>query len=93
MTSWQSVLYANDKSWSNCVIEESHTLSIFRIRVEILRDLTLYLLTYLIVGVSSDEYVLEKGKKPIQTLEERVKYVESLPYVDKVIVEYTTDEQ
>ena len=48
---------------------------------------------YLIVGVSSDEYVLEKGKKPIQTLEERVKYVESLPYVDKVIVEYTTDEQ
>ena len=42
---------------------------------------------YLIVGVSTDEYNDFKGKKSLQSFEERLKYVESLPYVDKAIPE------
>ena len=42
---------------------------------------------YLIVGVSTDEYNKKKGKKAVQSFEERLKYVESLPYVDKAIPE------
>jgi glycerol-3-phosphate cytidylyltransferase len=41
----------------------------------------------LIVGVATDEYNKEKGKEAMQPFEERLKYVESLPYVDKAIPE------
>jgi glycerol-3-phosphate cytidylyltransferase len=42
---------------------------------------------YLIVGVATDKYNKEKGKESIQSFEERLAYVESLPYVDKAIAE------
>ena len=42
---------------------------------------------YLIVGVATDEYNEQKGKAAMQSFEERLKYVESLPYVDKAIPE------
>jgi cytidyltransferase-like protein len=41
----------------------------------------------LIVGVATDEYNELKGKKAVQTQEERLNYVESLPYVDQAIYE------
>jgi len=40
---------------------------------------------YLIVGVCSDELVESYKRKPILTLAERTKMVESIKYVDKVI--------
>ena len=44
---------------------------------------------YLIVGVSSDEFCLEKGKQTVYNLERRMEYVRDLRYVDLVIPEYS----
>ena len=41
----------------------------------------------LIVGVATDEYNVQKGKKAVQSFEDRLKYVESLPYVTRAIPE------
>ena len=41
----------------------------------------------LIVGVASDDYNRRKGKIALQSEEERFKVINSLPYVDKVIIE------
>ena len=47
---------------------------------------------YLVVGVSTDELVKDyKGKKPIVPFEERMKIVEAIKYVDKVIPQTTMD--
>lgn len=47
---------------------------------------------YLIVGVSTDELVEDyKGKKPIIPFEERVKIVENIKAVDKVVVQEDMD--
>lgn len=45
----------------------------------------------LIVGVSSDELVQYKGKSPVIPLEERMKIVESIKYVDEVHVQNDLD--
>ena len=45
----------------------------------------------LIVGVSSDELVSYKHKKAIIPFEERIKIVESILYVDKVVGQYSMD--
>lgn len=42
---------------------------------------------YLIVGVSSDEFNRQKGKKSAQSLQQRVRALQALPYVDEVIIE------
>ena len=42
---------------------------------------------YLIVGVSTDEFNKEKGKKCVQSFEHRKKVVESIKFVDMVIPE------
>lgn len=42
---------------------------------------------YLIVGLSSDEFNLLKGKKAFFDFNERKKILESIKYVDDVIVE------
>ncbi|MCM3568225.1 adenylyltransferase/cytidyltransferase family protein [Neobacillus mesonae] len=48
------------------------------------------LCNYLIVGVSTDELVRSyKNKTPVITLENRMKIVESIKYVDKVVVQGT----
>ena len=44
---------------------------------------------YLIVGVSSDDFCLEKGKHPVFTLEQRMSYISDLRYVDLTIPEYS----
>lgn len=47
---------------------------------------------YLIVGVSTDEIVLSyKHKTPIIPFEERIKIVESIKYVDKVVPQKSMD--
>ncbi len=47
---------------------------------------------FLIVGVSSDELVeAYKGIKPVVKLSDRIKEVEQLEYVDKVVVQYDLD--
>ena len=47
---------------------------------------------YLIVGVSTDELVeKEKNKKPIIPFDQRVKIVESIKYVDRVVVQEDKD--
>jgi len=45
----------------------------------------------LIVGVSTDELVAEKGKEPISTFEERIEIVRALKYVDLAVPQTTTD--
>lgn len=48
---------------------------------------------YLIVGVSTDEVVIKsKNKRPIIPFEDRVKIVESIKYVDKVVPQTNYDE-
>ncbi|MEH7440664.1 adenylyltransferase/cytidyltransferase family protein [Neobacillus drentensis] len=48
------------------------------------------LCNYLIVGVSTDELVQSyKNKTPVIPLENRIKIVESIKYVDEVIVQST----
>ena len=47
---------------------------------------------YLIVGVSTDEVVIEyKRKTPIILFEERIKIVEAIRYVDKVVSQESMD--
>ncbi|MDF2870902.1 MAG: cytidyltransferase-related domain protein [Anaerocolumna sp.] len=47
---------------------------------------------YLIVGVSTDELIFEtKGKHPIIPLEERLEIIQSIKYVDEVIVQSSLD--
>ena len=47
---------------------------------------------FLIVGVSTDELVMEyKNKKPIIPYEERFAIIESIKYVDKVVPQTTMD--
>ena len=47
---------------------------------------------YLVVGVSTDEVVQDyKHKTPIIPFEERVKIVEAIKYVDKVVAQTTMD--
>ena len=45
----------------------------------------------LIVGVSSDELVSYKGKKPVIPFEQRIEVVRSCRYVDIAIPQYTID--
>lgn len=42
---------------------------------------------YLIVGVSSDELNIKKGKKSVIPLNERIEIVKSIKYVDEVFIE------
>lgn len=49
--------------------------------------------TYLIVGVSSDELNKSKGKKSVIPLNERIKIVESIKYVDEVFVEESLEKK
>jgi len=43
---------------------------------------------FLIVGVSTDELVLkEKGKMPVIPFEQRIRIVEAIKYVDKVVIQ------
>jgi glycerol-3-phosphate cytidylyltransferase len=42
---------------------------------------------YLIVGVSSDELNIQKGKKSVISLNERIEIIKSIKYVDEVFVE------
>ncbi len=44
---------------------------------------------YLIVGVSSDEFCMQKGKTAHYSLEKRMEMVADLKYVDKVIPEFS----
>lgn len=47
---------------------------------------------YLIVGVSTDEHIIEyKKKKPIISFEERIAIVEAIKYVDAVIPQYDSN--
>lgn len=49
---------------------------------------------YLIVGVSTDELILEsKGRKPVIPYEERAKIISSIQYVDKVIPQVDKNKQ
>ena len=47
----------------------------------------------LIVGVSTDEFSIEKGKKTICSFEERLKIVSSIKYVDDVFQENSWDQK
>ncbi len=42
---------------------------------------------YLIVGISSDELNIKKGKKSVFPLNERIEIVKSIKYVDEVFIE------
>ncbi len=47
---------------------------------------------YLIVGVSTDELVMEyKGKKPVICFDERVEIIKSIKYVDEVVPQINRD--
>lgn len=49
---------------------------------------------YLIVGVNTDELVMEyKNKKPVVPLMERIQIIEALKYVDKVVPVTTLDKE
>ena len=48
---------------------------------------------YLIVGLSSDEFNLLKGKKAFFDFNERKKILESIKYVDNVIVENSWEQK
>ena len=43
---------------------------------------------YLVVGVSTDESVIKKGKKTVMPFEHRIDLVRSLRFVDSVIPQY-----
>lgn len=47
----------------------------------------------LIVGVSSDEFALEKGKKTCYDLNKRMEMLRDLRYVDLVIPEYSMSQK
>ena len=42
---------------------------------------------YLIVGISSDELNIQKGKKSVVPLNDRIEIVKSIKYVDEVFIE------
>jgi len=46
---------------------------------------------YLIVGVSSDDLVKYKHKKPVIPFEERIEIVRAIEYVDKAVVQENMD--
>ncbi|MFR1380508.1 MAG: adenylyltransferase/cytidyltransferase family protein [Clostridium neonatale] len=46
---------------------------------------------YLIVGVSTDELVKYKNKKPVIPFEERIEIVNAIKYVDKVVPQENMD--
>ena len=48
---------------------------------------------YLIVAVSSDDFNLKKGKKSFFSLEQRIQMIQSIKYVDQVIVESTWEQK
>ena len=48
---------------------------------------------YLIVAVSSDKFNASKGKKAYHSVEDRVKILKSIKYVDEVIVEESWDQK
>ena len=42
---------------------------------------------YLIVGIATDKLLLEtKGKKPVIPLEQRIEIVNTIPYVNKIVI-------
>ena len=48
---------------------------------------------YLIVGVSSDELVRYKHKKPVIPFEERIEIIRSIKYVDEAIIQDNMDKK
>ncbi len=42
---------------------------------------------YLIVGISSDELNIKKGKKSVIPLEERIEIIKAIKYVDEIFIE------
>ncbi|WP_294345938.1 glycerol-3-phosphate cytidylyltransferase [uncultured Clostridium sp.] len=48
---------------------------------------------YLIVAVSSDVFNASKGKKAYHSIEDRVKILEAIEYVDEVILEESWDQK
>ena len=48
---------------------------------------------YLIVGLSTDEFCLEKGKTTYYSFENRKKMLEAIKFVDKVIPEHSFDQK
>lgn len=48
---------------------------------------------YLIVGLSSDEFNMIKGKSSVMSFEERKEFLENIRYVDKVIKEDDWDQK
>ena len=48
---------------------------------------------YLLVGVSTDEFCLTKGKKTVFDLEHRMAYISDLRYVDMVIPEFSMEQK
>ena len=48
---------------------------------------------YLIVAVSSDAFNASKGKKAYHSIEDRVKILEAIEYVDEVILEESWDQK
>lgn len=47
----------------------------------------------LIVGVSSDKFALQKGKKTVFDLETRMNYIKDLKFVDLVIPEFSMQQK
>ncbi len=48
---------------------------------------------YLIVGVSSDELNIKKGKKTIMSIDDRLEIIKSIKYVDEVFIEHSLEEK
>jgi len=48
---------------------------------------------YLVVAVSSDKFNEGKGKKSYHSVQDRIKILESIQYVDEVIVEESWDQK
>ncbi|WP_025725317.1 glycerol-3-phosphate cytidylyltransferase [Acholeplasma granularum] len=48
---------------------------------------------YLVVGISTDEFNIKKGKKSIYTFNERKTILESIKYVNEIIAETTWEQK